>query len=175
MTLCTSLMKRTSWPMKIWIVLLLSTLKLLQSSDRSTRNGITIPYPLKSRRAFPVTINKTVLLMRSMTLISFWTRKVYGTWLQQLLCHSTTLMIDTLCPINTLKQQLNNLEQTHIRCFIHREGWTKNDGIAHHLCILLTKLPTRLPSERNSCYGWRVEWSPKTRTNEWNSAICDEL
>ena len=33
-------------------------------------------------------------------------------------------MIDTLCPISTLNQQLTNLEQTHIRCFLHCEGWT---------------------------------------------------
>ena len=33
-------------------------------------------------------------------------------------------MIDTLCPISTLKQQLTNLEQTHIQCSLHCEGWT---------------------------------------------------
>ena len=32
--------------------------------------------------------------------------------------------MDTLCPISTLNQQLNNLEQTHIRCSLHCEGWT---------------------------------------------------
>ena len=33
-------------------------------------------------------------------------------------------MIDTLCPISALNQQLTNLEQTHIRCSLHCEGWT---------------------------------------------------
>ena len=45
------------------------------------------------------------------------------TWFQQLLCHSAKLMIHTLCLIITLNQELNNLEQTHIRCSLH-ERWT---------------------------------------------------
>ena len=117
-------MRRTSWPMKIWIVLLLSNMKLLKKSDRSFENGITFPNPVKNPSAFPVTTNITVLLMRSITLISFWSRTIYGTWFQQRLCHSTTLMIDTLCPISTLNQQLTNLEQTHIPCSLHCDGWT---------------------------------------------------
>ena len=124
MTFRTSLMRRTSWPMKIWIVLLLSTLELLQKSDRSFENGITFPNPVENPSVFPVTINITVLLMRSKTLISFWTRTIYGTWFQQRLCDSTTLMIDTLCPISTLNQQFTNLEQTHIPCSLHCDGWT---------------------------------------------------
>ena len=124
MTLCTSLMRRTSWPLRIWIVVLLSTLKLLQKSDRSTENGITLSDPKKNPNAFPVTINITVLLMRGITLMSFWTRTVYGTWFQQLLCHSNTIRIDTLCPMKTLNQQLTNQEQTHIRCSLQCEGWT---------------------------------------------------
>ena len=123
MTLWTSLVKRTSWPTKILIVVLLSTLELRQKSDRSTENGITFPDPVKNPSAFPETINITVLFMRSIILISFWTRKIYGTWFQQLLCHSTILMIDTLCPISTLNQQLTNLQQTHIWCSFHCEGW----------------------------------------------------
>ena len=61
---------------------------------------------------------------QSITLIYFRTRANYGTWFQQLLCHSTTLMIDTLCPISTLNRQLTNLEQTHIRCSLHCEERT---------------------------------------------------
>ena len=124
LTLCTSLMTRTSWPMKILIVVLLSTLKLLQKSDRSTENGITFPDPKRNSSAFPVTIKLTVFLMNNINPIYFWTHTIYGTWFQQLLCHSTTLMIDTLCPISTLNQQHNNLQQTHIRCSLHWEGWT---------------------------------------------------
>ena len=51
-------------------------------------------------------------------------RTNYGTWFQQVLCHSSTLMIHTLCSISNLNQQLNNLEQTHIRCSLHCERWT---------------------------------------------------
>ena len=108
--------------MKILIVVLRFTLHLLQKLDRITENGITVPVPLKTPNAFPVTIGITVFLMSSITLISFWTRTVYGTWFQQILCHSVTLMIDTLCPISTLNQQLTNLEQSHIRRSLHCEG-----------------------------------------------------
>ena len=124
MTLCTSLMGKTSWPLKILIVVLLSTLKLLQKQDRSTENGITFLDPVKNPSAVPVTINNTFSMMNSINLISFWTPTLYGTWLQQLLCHSTILMIDTLCPTSTLNQQLTNLEQTHIQCSLHCEVWT---------------------------------------------------
>ena len=74
--------------------------------------------------AFPAAINMSVLLMSSIVLISFWPRTFYGTCFQQLLRHSTTIMIDTLYPISTLNQQLTNLEQTHIRCPLHCERWT---------------------------------------------------
>ena len=110
--------------MEILIVVLVSILKLLRKSERPTENGITFPDPVKNPIAFPVTIGITVLLMSSITLISFWTRTNYRTWFQRLLCHSTLLMIDTLCPISTLNQQLTNLEQAHIRCSFHCEGWT---------------------------------------------------
>ena len=110
--------------MKILIVVLLSTLKLLQKSERSTQNGITFPDLVKNPSAFPVTIDITVLLMSSIPLITFLACTIYGTWFQQLLCHSITLMIDTLCPISTLNEQLTNLERTRIRCSLPCEGWT---------------------------------------------------
>ena len=109
--------------MKILIVVSLSSLKLRQKSSRSTENAITFPDPVKNPSVFPVMINITVLLMSSINRISFWTRTINGTWFQQLLYHSTTVMIDTLCPISTLNQQLTNLGQTHIRCSLHCEGW----------------------------------------------------
>ena len=96
----------------------------LQKSDRAAENGITFPDPVKNLNGFPATINIPILLMSSIALISFWTRTIYGTWFQQLLCHSATIMIHTLCSISTLNQQLNNLEQTHIRCSLHCERWT---------------------------------------------------
>ena len=107
--------------MKILIAVLLS---ILQKSDRSPENGITVADPVKNPSAFPVTIGITVFFMSSITLISFWTRTIYEAWFQQFLGHSTTVMIDTLCPISTLNQQLTNLEQTHIRCSLHCERWT---------------------------------------------------
>ena len=79
---------------------------------------------MKNPNAFPATINIPVLLMSSIALISFWTRTIYGSWFQQLLCHSATRMIHALCSISTLKQKLNNLERTHIRCSLHCERWT---------------------------------------------------
>ena len=85
------------------------------------RERITFPDPVKNPNAFPATMNIPVLLMSSIALISFWTRTIYGTWLQQLLCHSATQLLHTLRSISTLNQQLNNLEQTHIRCSLHYE------------------------------------------------------
>ena len=123
MTLYTSLTRRSWWLLWILIVALRSSLELLQKSDRSTENGITYPDPVKNPNAFPAMMNIPVLLMSSIALISFWTRTIYGTWFQQLLCHSATIMIHTLCSISTLKQQLNNIEQTHIRCSLHYERW----------------------------------------------------
>ena len=108
----------------VLIALLLSNLKLLQKSDRSTDNGITLPHPVKNPSTFPTTIGTTVLLMSSIPLISLWTRTICGTWLQQLLCHSTTLIIEPLCPVSTLNQQLINLEQTHIQCYFRCERRT---------------------------------------------------
>ena len=59
---------------------------------------------------------------------------IYGKWFQQILCHSVTLMIDTLCPISTLNQQLPNLEQSHIRRSLHCERRTvKGMDCASHL------------------------------------------
>ena len=78
---------------------------------------------MKNPSTFAATINLTVLLMSSIALISFWARAHSGTWFQQPLCQSTTLMIDTLCPITTFNQQLTNLEQTHIRCSLQCERW----------------------------------------------------
>ena len=58
------------------------------------------------------------------TLTSFWTLTIYGTWIRQLLSHSTTLMIGTLCTITTLEQQLTYLEQIYIRSSLHWERYT---------------------------------------------------
>ena len=124
MTLRTSLMKSISSLKLILTLVLLSTRKPLQESDRSTENGITFPDPVKNPSAFPATINISVLLRSSRALIAFWTSTINGTWFQQLFCHSTIPMIDTLCPICTLNQQLTNLEQTHFRCSLHCERWT---------------------------------------------------
>ena len=88
--------------MWILIVVLRSSLKLLQKSDRSTENGITFPDPVKNPNAIPAKVNIPVLLMSSIALISFWTRTISGTWFQQLLCHSND---KTLCSISTLNQQ----------------------------------------------------------------------
>ena len=93
-----------------------STLELLQKTNRSTKKGFTFPDPVKNPSAFSATINIIVFLLSSIPLLSFWARTISATWFQQFLCHSITLMIETLCPMSTLNQQLTNLEQTHIRC-----------------------------------------------------------
>ena len=70
--------------------------KLLQKSDKPTDTGWKFPNPVKNANAMQVSINLTVLLTRSILLISFWTRKICKTWIQLLLTQSDTLMIVTL-------------------------------------------------------------------------------
>ena len=60
MTWRTSLMRRTSWPLYNLVVVLVSTLKLLQKSNRSTESWITFPDLVRIPSAFPATINITV-------------------------------------------------------------------------------------------------------------------
>ena len=72
----------------------------------------------------PAITNIHVSLTNSIAVITFRTHTIYWKWFRQLLCHSTTLMIQTLCSISTLNQQLNNLEQNHVRCSLHCERWT---------------------------------------------------
>ena len=96
----------------------------------------------KKPKCIPGNNQITVLLMSSIALISFRNRTISATWFEQLLCQSTTLMIDLLGPISTLNQQLTNLEHTHIRCSLHCERWTAKKGTARQLCILSKKLLT---------------------------------
>ena len=63
-----------------------------------------IPEPVQNPESFQATINLYVLLMSSESLISFWTRTIYEAWLQQLLCHSSKLTIETICTISTINQ-----------------------------------------------------------------------
>ena len=112
MKLCTWLMI-TLWPMYVLIVVLLFTLKLLQKSDGSTENRCKIPDLSKNPSALSATINITVLIMSSISLKYFPTFKNNGEWFQQLLCQTTTLMIEALCPITTLNQLLTNLEDSY--------------------------------------------------------------
>ena len=159
-------------------MVLIPTLKLLEKSDRSTENGTTFPDPVKNPSVFPATIKISVLLMSSIALISFWTRTIYRTWFQQLLHHSTTLIIHTLWPISTLNQQLTKTEQTHIRCSLHCERWTVKGSDCTSALHALKKLPNGRTIEWNwmkQLIGWKVEWSLEARSNGWNSVVCDEL
>ena len=88
------------------------------------REWKTFPDPVRNPNAIPGTINITVVLMSSIALISVRTRTIYWTWFRQLLYHSTTLKVHTLCSISTLNQQLNKLEQNHNRCSLQCEPWT---------------------------------------------------
>ena len=126
----------------------------------------------------PVTIGITVLLMSSITLISFWTRAICGTWFQQLLCHSILLLIGTLCPISTLNQKLTNLEQTHIRCSLHCEGWTvkgRDCASVLHSFNGITYQTDEWTKQLLRLKSWRIEWSLEAQSDGWISAVCDAL
>ena len=78
---------------------------------------------MKNPNAFQVTINIPVVLLNSIPLISFEPVPFNKTSIQLLLCHSTKLMIGTLCPISTLERHLIKLEHTYIRCSLHCDRW----------------------------------------------------
>ena len=124
-----------------------------ESSYRSPKDQPSSEKTFQTLWNAQVTINITVLFMRSTPVIPFWPRTVCGTWIQQLLSHSTTLPIGYLYPTNTFKQQLNNLVQIYIRCSPHCERWTKKEEFVRQFCILSETLPTGRPSEGNSWYG----------------------
>ena len=71
---------------------LLSTVKLQQKTDRSIEAEKLFPGPAKIRAASQVVINIAFILIKCIPLISFQTRAFYLTWIQQLLCDSTTLI-----------------------------------------------------------------------------------
>ena len=139
--------------------------------DKSTENGITFPDLVKNPSVFPATINMSVLLMSSIALISFWPRTFYGTCLQQLLRHSTTIMIDTLYPVSTLNQQLTNLEQTHIRFSLHCERWTvKGKGCASALRSFkeITYRMDEWTKQLLRLKSWVISGSPE----QWMEFLC---
>ena len=70
-----------------------------------------LPDPVKTQSSSRVRINKTVLLMKSITLSFFWIPAVYGTWIQQLVFHSPTLLTEILCAFSILKHQLINIKE----------------------------------------------------------------
>ena len=89
--------------------------------------------------------------MSSLPLLFFSNRTVYGKWIQHFLYHSTGLLQGTLCPISTLKQQLTNLKQTHVRCSLHCHRWTV---------------------EARSCSSVLRSFKESThRTNEWTKQL----
>ena len=156
-------------------MVLLSTLKHLLKSDRSIENRITLPDPLKTQSAFPEAISKTVLLMSSIALISLWTCTISVTWFHRLLCHSATVMIDTLCPISTLNEQLTNLEQTNVRCSLHCERWTvkgRDCASALHSFKEITYQTDEWTKQLLRLKSWVIF---ENRSDGWNSAVCDEL
>ena len=133
-------------------------------SDRSSENGIKFPDAVKNSSTFPVTINKTVLLMRSINLISFWTHIAHGTWFQQLLCHSATLMIDNLCPTSTLNQQLTNIELTQVRCSLQCEEWTvrgRDCASGLHYFNEITYQTDEWSKQLLGLKSWVTSWNPE--------------
>ena len=145
-------------------MVLLSTMKLLQKLERSTENGITFPDLVKNPSAFPVTIGITVSLMSTITLISFRTRTIYGTWFQQLLCYSITLIIEPICPISTLNHQLTKLEHTHIRCSLHCEGWIvkgRDCASALHSFNEITYQTDEWTKQLLQLKGWEISGNPE--------------
>ena len=155
LTLCTSLIRRKSWPLwlcGIWLryyFLPWSSYK----NEQYKREKKRLSDCVKNPSATKITITITVLLIKSIPLLSSWTRTTYGTRIQQLLWLSTSHLIATLCPFSILKQQLNKPEQTYIRCFFQCNRRTVKAWVCASVLHFSMKQLTGQTKERNSCYG----------------------
>ena len=52
---------------------------------------------------------------------------------------------------------------------------SKRKGLRVSFAVFQKKLLTGRTSEQNNCYSRGAEWSLQTRSNGWNSAVCDEF
>ena len=162
--------------MKIFIVVLLSTLKLLQKSDRSTENGITFPDAVKNSSAIPVAIGITVLIDEQHNSKIFL--NPYNLWdVVPAALMSLNINNDRYSMSNQYPQPTTHPARTdsNPEFFSLRRMDSQRKGLRVSFAFFQQKIPTRPKSERNSCYGWRVEWSLEFRSDGWSSAICDEL
>ena len=76
------------------------------------------------------------------------------------------LIIDILCPISSLNQQLNNLEQTHIQCSLHCDGWTvkgKDFASALHSFKEITYLTDEWTKRLLRLKSWVICGNPEPR------------
>ena len=115
-----TLLMSTTWrPLYVLVVVLLTTLNVIEKSNLSTEDWQNSPDLVKTSVASQVTINLTVLSMRSVPLTSFQTLVYSGLWIQQLPGNSTALQLRIQWPFSIFKAQLTNLKQNHNRYPFH--------------------------------------------------------
>ena len=86
----------------------------------------------------------------------------YNLW--DLVPAALTLMIHTLCSISTLNQQLDNLEQTHIRCSLHYKRWTvkgRNCASVLHSFKKITYRTDEWTKQLLRLKSWVISGSPE--------------
>ena len=103
------------------------------------------------------------------------TPTIFGIWTQQLLYHSSTLLIETLWAFSFLEHRVSNLKQTFTWYSLPSDQRRVNVGVASQICILSRNLFSGRRSERNSYCGWRLDWYLEARSNWWSFSNCDEL
>ena len=147
----------------------------MQKSNLSTGKRKELPDFMETPSEPLVTINISISLMGSLLLTSFWTSKFCGTWTQQLLWHTTTLLIGVSWPFNILKHQLASLKQTYIRYSLHYDRWTIEGRGYESAFHSFKKLFCGRTGQQNVCYGWRLEWFLEAGSSGRASSVCDHL
>ena len=122
-------------------------------------------------------INNTDFLMKIIPLTSFCAPTIYGTWIDQLICHPTKLLMSSrslwLC--NILGNPLFYLKQPYVWYSLPHSRWTvKGRGCASVLHPP-SWLHTGKTCERNSCDCWWFKSVVEAQVIGWSSTVCNEL
>ena len=144
-------------------------------SDRSTENGKTFSDPVENPSAFQVTIINFFSNFKQHTFNIFL--KPYIVWhidptANMSLNHTTDGDSMSIQYAQTTTHQRRT--DLYPMSSSSRLMNSKKKWLRVNLPFFSKKWLTGRTSERNSCCGWRIEWSLGTWSNGWSSSVCDE-
>ena len=116
--------------MKTFDGCVVSNIKVSKKPNVSRGNGKFFPGPVESPSASILTINISLLLLRSIPPTSFRSSTIYGTWIQHLICHSNAFLIGIFGQFIILNQQLINLTEIYVRFSNPFCRWTIGGRVA---------------------------------------------